>query len=198
MKASVHVQPETGQDRAVALPVAGGLLVAVADGAGGLGDGAAAAEFFTAFMTTLCRSGLPDWFAALCAFDEELSAHPCGGQTTGVVAFIDEESISGASVGDSGACLISPSGMAQDLTASQRRKPLLGSGLARPVAFKARHAGQRILLATDGLLHYAPLDQICALAAQKPPAEAVIEPVNRVRLPSGALCDDVTVVIITP
>jgi hypothetical protein len=43
----------------------------------------------------------------------------------------------GASVGDSSAWLISPAGEVTDLTAQQRRRPLLGSGEALPVQFEA-------------------------------------------------------------
>ena len=65
-------------------------------------------------------------------------ARRSGGQTTGVVAFVRSDgSISGASVGDSVAWLISPAGELTDLTAYQRRKPLLGSGEALPVVFDA-------------------------------------------------------------
>jgi hypothetical protein len=54
----------------------------------------------------LSSAASTDWFDALCALDDELAAASAG-QTTGVVAFIDIDSIVGASVGDSVAWLIS-------------------------------------------------------------------------------------------
>ena len=134
MEAATNVLPMSGQDRAIAIPAAGGYLVALADGAGGTGNGAVAAECLIAFVTKLSQEAASaDWFAALCAFDDELSARPMSGQTTGIVAFIDSEHVRGASLGDSSAWLIAPSGGMTDLTARQRRKPLLGSGEALPV-----------------------------------------------------------------
>ena len=163
VEAAIKVLPESGQDRAIAMPTAGGYLVAVADGAGGTGGGAAAAERLIAALTKLTESAdSRDWFAALCTFDDELSARPSGGQTTGVVAFVDDDRVVGASVGDSSAWLISTTGEASDLTALQRRKPLLGSGEALPVQFEAQRRGGRLLLATDGLTKYAPPERICS------------------------------------
>jgi serine/threonine protein phosphatase PrpC len=135
MQHAVQVRSgEQGEDRAIVLPLAGGCLVALADGAGGTGDGAAAAQAFIASAMGLVELGTSaDWFAALCAFDEELSLGGSGCQTTGIVAWVNGEQVSGASVGDSSAYLISPSGAAIELTGRQRRKPLLGSkrGIAR-------------------------------------------------------------------
>src|ERR1700692_574760 len=87
MSAAINVLPMSGQDRAIAIPAAGGYLVALADGAGGTGNGAAAAECLIAFVTKVSKEAASaDWFAALCAFDDELSARPMSGQTTGIVA----------------------------------------------------------------------------------------------------------------
>jgi len=111
MEAAINVLPMSGEDRAIAIPTAGGYLVAVADGAGGTGRGAVAAERLIAFVTKLSQEAAStDWFDALCAFDDELSARPMSGQTTGIVAFIDGERVRCASVGDSSAWLIAPSG----------------------------------------------------------------------------------------
>jgi serine/threonine protein phosphatase PrpC len=179
----------------MALPTRDGCLVAVADGAGGTGNGAGAAEGLIAALTKLAGyAASTDWFDALCVLDDELSAS--GGLTTGVVAFVDDDRIRGASVGDSSAWLISPTGELTDLTALQRRRPLLGSGEALPVQFKAERRGGRLLLASDGLVKYATAERICALATQGAVEEAARALANCVRLPSGALQDDVAVVIV--
>ena len=179
----------------MAVRAGSGYLVAVADGAGGTGNGAAAAERLIAALTKLATGAAStDWFGALCAIDDELSAS--GGQTTGIVAFVDRDRIIGASVGDSEAWLISPDGKVTDLTARQRRRPLLGSGEALPVQFDAELGDARLLVASDGLFKYATVEQICAIAIQGSVVEAANVLVNSVRLPSGALQDDVGVVMV--
>ena len=198
MEAAIKVLPISGQDRAIAIPAATGYLVALADGAGGTGNGAIAAERLIAFVTRMSQDAASaDWFDALCAFDDELSARPSSGQTTGIVAFIESERVRGASVGDSSAWLIGLSGAMTDLTAQQRRRPLLGSGEALPVQFEAERLGNHVLLASDGLFKYATVDRICALATRGAVSEAVDALANCVRLPSGVLHDDVAVVIVS-
>jgi PPM family protein phosphatase len=96
-------------------------------------------------FATKRRVASTDWFDALLAFDDELSACRSGGETTAVVATIEHYRICGASVGDSVAWLISPAGELTDLTAHQRRKPLLGSGEALPVVFDANPCDGRLL-----------------------------------------------------
>lgn len=176
----------SGEDRALALPTEGGYLVSVADGAGGTGNGAAAADRLIAFISRLAdRAVTADWFDALCSFDDELSGRLSGGETTGAVAFATAERIVGASVGDSAPWLISPVGEFRDLTANQRRKPLLGSGEALPVVFEAERGGGRLLLGSDGLFKYATAETIVALAARTSVAEAADALAHCVRLPSG-------------
>jgi serine/threonine protein phosphatase PrpC len=93
--------------------------------------------------------------------------------------------------------LVSLYAMMTDLTARQRRRPLLGSGEALPVQFEAERGGGRLLLASDGLVKYATVERICALAIQGTVSEAATALANSVRLPSGALQDDVAVVIVS-
>ncbi len=167
----------------------------VADGAGGTGGGAAAADRLLAALTNRrTEATSTDWWSVLLELDEELSAR--GGQTTAVVAFVDGDRVRGASVGDSAAWLISPEGGMTDLTVHQRRKPLVGSGEALPVEFEGERRGGRLLLATDGLIKYTPRDRICALAMTGSVVEAVDALINAVRLPSGALQDDVAIVLL--
>jgi PPM family protein phosphatase len=187
----------SGQDRAIAVPSEGGYLVAVADGAGGVGDGAAAADGLIEFVSKLTKAAAStDWFDALCTFDDELSGRRWGGQTTGVVAFVSGDRVLGASVGDSSAWLISPTGETTDMTMNQRRRPLLGTGEALPVQFEAERRGGRVLLASDGLFKYASGERIGALAMKGSVAEAADALANYGRLPSGALQDDVAVVLV--
>jgi serine/threonine protein phosphatase PrpC len=83
------------------------------------------------------------------------------------------------------------------LTVNQRRRPLLGSGEALPVIFETGLNGGRLLLATDGLVKYASVEEICTLATHGSVAAAVDAVANCARLPSGALQDDVAVVLVS-
>jgi len=198
MEAATKVLPASGQDRAIAVPAPGGYLVAVADGAGGSGDGAAAAERVITGLAELAGAAAStDWFAALLELDDDLLAHRPGCQTTGVVAYVTPDRIVGASVGDSSARLISPSGEMTYLTAHQRSRPLLGSGEALPVIFEADLTGGRLVLGSDGLFKYATAERICVLAMQGSVAEAAEALANCVRLASGGLQDDVAVVVVS-
>jgi serine/threonine protein phosphatase PrpC len=198
VEAAIKLLPESGQDRALAVPTAGGYLVAVADGAGGTGNGAAAAERLITGLAKLAGAAAStDWFGALLELDDDLLAHRPGCQTTGVVAYVNAGRIVGASVGDSSARLISPAGEMTYLTAHQRRRPLLGSGEALPVIFEAELGDGRLILGSDGLFKYATAERICALAMQGSVAEAADALANCVRLPSGGFQDDVAVVIVS-
>jgi serine/threonine protein phosphatase PrpC len=200
VEAAVVVLPASGagQDRALAVPISGGYVVAVADGAGGTVSGAAAAERLVALVAQrVLEAASTDWFEILCSFDDDLSSRGSGGQTTAVVAYVDSSRVVGASVGDSCALLISAAGKTIDLTARQRRRPLLGSGEVLPVQFEAELNGGRLLLASDGLVKYATAGQICALVHHGTVAEAADVLASCVRLPSGALQDDVAVVVVS-
>jgi serine/threonine protein phosphatase PrpC len=198
VEAAFRLLPDSGQDRVLAVPTPGGYLVAVADGAGGTGDGAAAAEHVITELAKLAgAAATTDWFSALLELDDDLLADRPGSQTTCVVAYVSAGRIVGASVGDSSARLISPAGEMTYLTAHQRRRPLIGSGEALPVIFEAELAGERLVLGSDGLFKYATAEQICALAMQGSVAEAADALANCVRLPSGGLQDDVAIVIVS-
>ncbi len=100
----------------------------------------------------------------------------------------------GASVGDSGAWVIRGAQI-EDLTEGQARKPLVGAG-CRPVAVRAAALGAgTLLVASDGLLRYAKPSEIAWVAAGRDLVVAVRGLVDLVRLRSGALPDDVSVVL---
>jgi serine/threonine protein phosphatase PrpC len=161
----------------------------VCDGAGNGGRGAVAAELAISELARMWREGFVDWMRALLAVDQLLRRQAQGGETTCVVVQLSEGGeCRGASAGDSGAWMVPRSGPVRDLTAHQHRARL-GSGQAHPVRFKTQLMG-RLLLATDGLLKYARADDIRTCAARG--VEALID---SVRLKSGALQDDVAVVL---
>jgi serine/threonine protein phosphatase PrpC len=131
----------------------------------------------------------------LTSLDRKMSFAKASGETTCVVVVVSEEKISGASVGDSGAWLISDSGV-EDLTANQVRKPLLGSGRALPVAFAREKFRGTLLIASDGLLKYSSREKIASLAVAPDLQLAAQELLISVRYSSGAFPDDVSVILV--
>src|ERR1043165_3375131 len=147
----------SGQDRAQIFPWQYGKLLVVADGAGGIAGGAKAAAAVCATVGHVTHDQTSvDAVALLQQLDAQLMGI---GESTAVVAVAIDNQVAGASVGDCGAWLID-AGRMLDLTASQRRKSLLGSGSALPVAFGPTRLSGRLLLASDGLLKYVPAERI--------------------------------------
>lgn len=165
-------------------------IAIVCDGAGNGGRGALAAELALDELARIAQQGFADWVRALLAVDQLLKRQAQGGETTCVVVDIsDAGEIRGASVGDSGAWMLPRSIPVRDLTAHQHRARL-GSGQAHPVRFKTQLMG-RLVLATDGLLKYIRAADLRTFAARG--ADALID---RVRLKSGELQDDVAVILL--
>lgn len=164
-------------------------LIVVADGAGGLSGGGDASDLFVdAIRGAVARSEL-DLVAVFGAVDRVLASKD-GGETTAVVVIVGPGGISGVSVGDSEAWVITPDAV-DDLTASQTRSRL-GSGRAEPVAFSRASLDGTLVMGTDGLFKYASIDAIAKVARDAGTANALID---LVRLRSGALPDDVAVVL---
>lgn len=165
-------------------------MFVVADGAGGTGGGAEAAEAAIAAVGTSAIGDAQGWVQSLGRVDREIKL----GETTAVVCSVIGDVIVGASVGDSGAWRIE-GGAIDDLTDAQRRKPLLGSGRAVAVPFTARLGAGTLLLASDGLLKYASAERIAACVGGADLDAVARELVDLVRLRSGALPDDVAVLL---
>jgi serine/threonine protein phosphatase PrpC len=190
----IYPQHGAGQDRAAVFGAAGTLVAVVADGAGGTGAGAEAAETVIAHVRAAFAAGSVDPATLLRTTDQLLAAAPHGGQTTAVVAVVDPDGMVGASAGDSGVWLITEDGV-DDLTAGQARKPLLGGG-AHPARFAVGRRTGTLLLASDGLLKYATREKIATVVRH---ADLEVTPdrlVDLVRLKSGGLQDDVAVVLV--
>jgi serine/threonine protein phosphatase PrpC len=101
--------------------------------------------------------------------------------------------IVGASVGDSVAWILDSSGLV-DLTAQQKRKPLMGSGAANPVAFSSSIGTGVVVVASDGLAKYAARARIAAAATNRDSVQAVDALVDLARTRSGALQDDLALI----
>ncbi len=183
------VPSKANQDRAAVFDVPDGLVLVIADGAGGTSNGAYAADSVVrAVRLTLLGEATRDWCEVLRRVDRRLMGH---GWTTAVVVEVRCESVHGASVGDSRAWL-ARGDLCRELTELQLRKPLLGSGKADPVAFSSSwSADEMLLLATDGLCDHVPL---ASIGGKVMAGKTLGELVDTLSLPSGGLPDDVAVI----
>lgn len=180
----------TGQDRSSVFVRPGGLVIVLADGAGGTSNGAVAAQAFVDAVGATSRE--TDWSGVIEALDRDVTrlGH---GQTTAVVLSLDCRGITGCSVGDSGAWLVRDQVI--DLTDGQVRKPLVGGGCL-PFVFHTGPIGNATLIvASDGLLRYGKQQDIARIARGPDLATAARTLVELVRLPFGTLQDDVAVVL---
>lgn len=179
----------SGQDRAHVVQMDDGIVVVLADGAGGTGRGADAAS---AVIAAIERAPTADAASLLYEIDEPSKLG--GGETTAVLVSVTRSQLRGASVGDSGAWLVSGADVT-DLTAAQERKPLLGAG-ATPVELRGELSlGATLLVASDGLLRYAKPADVARVLRENNLATAAAALVELVRLPSDGLQDDVSVVL---
>jgi serine/threonine protein phosphatase PrpC len=186
-----------GEDRVLVEHFGSRTLAVVADGAGGTGSGAAAAAKVCSMAAQRLRAQstgtAEDWARCLYEVDQALAQN--GGQCAAVVVEISEGKVFGASVGDSGAWMLNGKSVV-DLTKSQHRKPLLGSDEAMPMVFGPVELTGRLLIATDGLFKYASENEIAQRVLGVPLEAAIARLIAGVRLKSGALPDDVGIVLV--
>jgi len=184
----LEARPGAGQDRARATRTTDGLLAVLADGAGGTSYGGEAAACVVDEVSRVHVASAAECVALLARLDGRLS-----GQTTAIVLCVLHGLVFGASVGDSEAVMKRGDGMV-DLTAGQKRKPLLGSGRATVAAIGPMPLTGRLLLGSDGLFKYVQYAHMATILAL--PLERVApELVDAARLPSGALQDDLSLVL---
>jgi serine/threonine protein phosphatase PrpC len=190
---AIQVVPagRVGDDRAEAFSRPDAHLLVLADGAGGTSGGAAASDAILASAVTFFPQSTSHCIRFLQDLDQQLTTV---GQTTAVVLVLTGSQVFGASVGDSSAWLLGPADVT-DLTQHQKAKPLLGSGNAVPIGFGPLPLVGRVLIGSDGLFKYAPHERIAFLASSLPLAEAAAALVDAARLRSGALQDDIAVVV---
>jgi serine/threonine protein phosphatase PrpC len=192
---AVRASRGTGEDRVAVLSLPEGVAIAVADGAGGIGGGREAAEQALAIFALAVGERAParaaDWTSLLSDIDTKLARGR--GQCCLVGAWIADNKIVGASVGDCAAWLIGETIL--DLTQDQIRKPLLGSGDAAPISFAGELSNATLLLATDGLTKYASRILVSQLAKTAEIISAATSLAELPRLKSGELPDDVGVAL---
>ena len=193
----IHAGGSELQDRAEFFGNSSNLILVLADGAGGLSGGAKAAEFIVESAKKQIDSTVTNsqqLCTILTSIDQKMSASGTFGETTCVVVILSDSGIIGASVGDSGALFFSKAGVG-NLTTNQVRKPLLGSGLAIPVGFTRSQLDGTLLIASDGLLKYTSQEKIAAIILAADFNSAAAKLIELVRYQSGALPDDVSVLL---
>ena len=186
------------QDRGLVLDLGSKFLLCVADGAGGLSGGAEAATMAVEFIREHAASleNESSCVEALSRLDAAIEDDPLAGETTCALALVEPNGICGASVGDSGVWLILENGEHVNLTQSQQRKPFIGSGMALPVPFRHPLSSGWLLLATDGLLKYTNPARIIESCRRDSAETAASKLIELVSYPSGALPDDVSVILV--
>lgn len=183
-----------GQDRVKVIEYDDGVVIAVADGAGGSGGGDEAAE--TVIREIMASASMNHDAEAWCRLLRQIDHRVCVGESTCVVAAVSANRIAGASVGDSQAWLIEDG--LRNLTRCQVRKPLLGSGDAVPVGFSHDSSSGLLLVATDGFCNYVRRDKLLKEILRIDFAILLRSLIEMVRLPSGDLWDDIGIVACRP
>ena len=194
MKLSVGIEIREGgrgEDRAAGFEAQDSWVFVVADGAGGVGGGAFAAECVVRATEKFADGVYGSPAEALLSVDVELSMHGC--MSTGAIVEVRKGFIRGASCGDSAVWLIGEEGV-WELTEHQFRKPLLGAG-GSPVSFEGVHFQGTLLLASDGLLNYVPRMAILSASLSGTAQVAANTLAELARLSSGTYQDDVAVII---
>jgi serine/threonine protein phosphatase PrpC len=182
---------EKCEDRVDILSDSDRVVIVVADGAGGIGSGDQAAdcvvrEVRAAFKTTNTEAG---WVEMLSQIDCRIGM----GESTAVIVDVSLSGLCGASVGDSQAWLILD-GELDNLTSGQVRKPLLGTGEARPIGFSRESFAGLLIVATDGFCNYVKRPELVRKTAGAELCEVPRKLLEMVRLKSGELWDDVGIV----
>jgi serine/threonine protein phosphatase PrpC len=184
---------KANEDRATVLELPGSVVIALADGAGGLGQGARAAQAWIDVVRADPSSA--SWAVALEELDAD-EARRGPGHTTAIAIELRGHELRGVSAGDSAAWIVTDTDIV-DLLAHAPPKPLVGDGcMAYEIA--ARIDAGTLLVASDGLVKYASRDHIAAIARGALLDEAVRALVELVRLDGGRLHDDTTVVLCRP
>lgn len=185
------------QDRGFVTAEGGRLVLCVADGAGGRGGAAEAAHMAVEWVRHHAARlhSAESCVALITALDTAMARDLVAGETTCALATVTPHAVYGASVGDSAIWLMPQTGPPENLTVGQQRRPFVGCGNARPVAFHREAPSGTLLLATDGLLKYTSTECILRVCREHPAADAAQLLIGLVRYASGALPDDVTVIL---
>jgi serine/threonine protein phosphatase PrpC len=198
-----HASDRTSSEDAVeVIERDGTLVVALADGAGGLRGGATASQAFVdAVRSSVSDPSFPieethAWGVLFRAVDATLAKNMVG-ETTGVVVVVTPTRVLGVSTGDSEAWVVSRDGV-DDLTVGQHTRRRLGCGHVSPAAFERHPLDGVLLVASDGLFRHAASEVIARIVRESTLGVAGERLVELVRLRSGKLADDVAIILAQP
>ncbi|HXX67419.1 MAG TPA: hypothetical protein VEK07_09570 [Polyangiaceae bacterium] len=178
------------------------LVVVVADGGGGMRRGDAASRSVVAVVESAvadAQFALEDvrpWVDLFLATDAGLVANRAG-ETTGAVVVLGRRGFLGFSIGNSEAWVVTSTAV-DDLTVGQHTRERLGNRRGTLVSFERPPLAGVLLVATDGLFKHAAAPVIAGIARSGSVAQAADGLLELVRLRSGKLADDVTIVLVRP
>jgi serine/threonine protein phosphatase PrpC len=176
------------------------LVVLVADGGGGLRDGAAASTSLVAVVQAAVRDStfaldkVQPWLDLFRATDLGLVANRAG-ETTAVVIVLGPWGLLGLSIGDSEAWVITPDGT-DNLTVGQHTQHRLGTKSGSIVIFQRSTLAGVLVLGSDGLFKYASMQIIADVVRDCTLGQAAEQLVELVRQRSGKVAEDVAVVCV--
>lgn len=159
------VAPQQGQDRAQVFPHRGASILVLADGAGGLGGGHAASDALVEAVRTAIAEDCDAWDVRgwLRLFQETDQAlfRVRRGETTGIVAVFDGDTVFGVSAGDSELWVVGAE--AVDAVTRGQGTARLGSGRVAPRHFhRVLAEGDTVVCGSDGLFKHVAASVIVA------------------------------------
>ena len=195
----VEQSSNRGQDCVSIFEVNDRIIIMLADGAGGYKGAKQVSEKYISLMQEKLNSDSISEDPLVLErimknIDIELLRHSNGSETTAIIVIVKDSKVWGASVGDS-KCWLFNKEFNYELTANQYRKPLLGSGKAIPVGFGIFELNGFIVVGSDGLFNYTSIDRIKNSLNSETIDNVSDSLINLVRLPSGKLHDDCSVVV---
>jgi hypothetical protein len=187
-------EPVTGEGESCALVMikGGRVHLGLADGARDRPGGAVAADAVCLEIRRLRSAGEPA--EVLHTIDQVLKVDSKGGQSSGMLAAITAEQVTGATVG--GIAMFTLQGKTLSaVTGVRAQGPLLGSGAVVPSAFETGWSGT-LLAATAGVTRYVDakaMGQCLSLPDVGNAAQALL---RAARAPNGSLREDALVVVL--
>jgi serine/threonine protein phosphatase PrpC len=175
------------------------IVIALADGGGGMRAGGTASRTFVQVVGAALgdrkfpASDLDTWLRLFRATDSGIATHG-GGETTGILVSLGRRGLIGVSTGDSRAWMVTPTTI-DDLTAGQYTRQRLGSNHATPTVFERSKPAGILLVASDGLFKFAAPRVIADIVRDVGFADAAETLVALVRRGSGAVEEDVSVIL---
>jgi serine/threonine protein phosphatase PrpC len=175
------------------------IVIALADGGGGMRAGGTASHTFVQLVGAALgdpkfpAGDLDTWLRLFRATDVGIATHG-GGETTGILVSLGRRGLIGVSTGDSRAWMVMPATI-DDLTAGQYTRQRLGSNHATPTVFERSSPAGVLLVATDGLFKFAAPQVIAGIVRDVGFAGAAETLVALVRRGSGAVEEDVSVIL---